>query len=268
MSKRLLMQSDDYGITGAVSAGIRTALEFGLIRNTGLFVNMPASEKAARDILPYDVCLGIDINYVCGRPVSDPSEVPHLVDENGNFISSGRMAKKYPFLHTDELGLISTFETDPYPYDEILTETRNQVRRFIELTGRKPEYIHPHSLMTPNCYQAARETAAQFGIFHTLDMMHQYRILPGTFDGTKGDTAESQMEYDVTGNLLHRALPSMEDNETCYFICHCGWADCELFDYTTLTLRRLKDLKAMTDQKLKDYISENHIELITYRDLK
>ena len=61
MTKRLLMQSDDYGITGAVSAGIRTAIEFGLIRNTGLFVNMPASEKAARDILAEDVCRGIDI---------------------------------------------------------------------------------------------------------------------------------------------------------------------------------------------------------------
>lgn len=267
MAKRLLMQSDDYGITSAVSAGIRSAIEFGLIRNTGLFVNMPASEKAARDILNYDVCLGIDINYVCGKPVSDPAKVPHMIDENGNFISSGKMAKRSKLLRMDELNLISTFEEDPYPYDEILLETENQVKRFIELTGRRPEYIHPHSLMSENCYKAAHEIAEKYGIFHTLDMMHQYRILPGTFDGTKGSSVEAQMEYDVKGNLINNALPTMGEDETCYFICHCGWADYELFHYTTLTLRRLKDLAAMTDRSLKEYIQENNIELITYRDL-
>lgn len=267
MTKRLLMQSDDYGITGAVSAGIRSAIEFGLIRNTGLFVNMPASEKAVADILDYDVCLGIDINYVCGKPVSDPALVPHMVDEEGNFISSERMAKRSKLLHMDELNLISTFEEDPYPYEEILLETENQVKRFIELTGRKPEYIHPHSLMSDNCCKAAHEIAEKYGIFHTLDMMHRYRILPGTFDGTKGSSVESQMEYDVRGNLINNAIPTMGENETCYFICHCGWADYELFNYTTLTLRRLKDLSAMTDMYLKEYIQKNEIELITYRDL-
>lgn len=268
MAKRLLMQSDDYGITGAVSAGIRKALDFGLIRNTGMFVNMPASKQAALDILSYDVCLGIDINYVCGKPVSDPSLLPHMVDENGNFISSGKMASQNKLLHMDELGLISTFEEDPYPYEEILLETQNQVERFIELTGKKPEYIHPHSLMTPNCYKAAKEVAKEYGILHTLDMMHQYRILPGTFDGAKGDSVESQMKYDVTGNLINRAIPSMTKDETCYFICHCGWVDYDLFQYTSLTLRRLKDLSAMCDPQLKDFIEKEGIELITYRDLK
>lgn len=267
MSKRLLMQSDDYGITGAVSAGIRTAIEFGLIKNTGLFVNMPASVKAAEAIRDYDVCFGIDINYVCGRPVSDPKDVPHLIDENGYFISSGQMSRKSRLLHMDELGLISTFEEDPYPYEEILLETENQVKRFIEITGKKPEYIHPHSLMSENCYRAAKEVAAEYGIFHTLDMMRKYRILPGTFDGTKGSTVESQMDYDVSGNLLNRALPSIKEDETCYFICHCGYADYELFRYTSLTLRRLKDLDAMLNEEVRQYIRDNEIELITYRDL-
>ena len=268
MTKRLLMQSDDYGITGAVSAGIRTAIEFGLIRNTGLFVNMPASEKAARDILAYDVCLGIDINYVCGKPVSDPARVPHMVDEKGDFISSGKMAKRSKLLHMDKLNLISTFEEDPYPYKEVLLETENQVKRFIELTGKKPEYMHPHSLMSDNCYRAAREIAEKYGIFHSLDMMHRYRILPGTFDGAKGSGIEAQMEYDVKGNLICNALPTMGSEETCYFICHCGWVDYELFGYTTLTLRRLKDLYAVTDPELKEYIMKNDIQLITYRDIK
>ena len=50
------------------------------------------SDSAEGASAGYDVCLGIDINYVCGKPVSDPARVPHMVDEKGDFISSGKMA--------------------------------------------------------------------------------------------------------------------------------------------------------------------------------
>ncbi len=267
MAKRLLMQSDDYGMTDAVSAGIRSAIEFGLIKNTGLFVNMASSERAVRDLEGTDICLGIDINYVCGCPVSDPADVPHLVDERRRFVSSSAMAARNKLVKMDDLGLISTFEEDPYPYEEILLETENQVKRFIDLTGKKPEYMHLHSLTTDNCYRAAREVAAKYGLFHSVDMMHQYRLLPGTFGGSKGKTLESQMDYDVLGNLLNNALPTMQEDETCYFICHCGYVDQELFRQSSLTLRRAKDLDAVRSPLLKRYIEDHGIELITYRDL-
>ncbi len=267
MTKRLLMQSDDYGITDAVSAGIRRAVEFGLIRNTGMFVNMPASVRAAADISGYDVCFGIDINYVCGRPVSDPADVPHLIDEDGYFISSGRMASRSKFTGMDELGVISYFEEDPYPYEEILLETENQVKRFIKLTGRKPEYIHPHSLTTENCLRAAKEVAERYGIIHSTDVMRKHPLLPGTFDGSKGSTVESQMEFDVIANLTGKGLPDMKENETRMFVCHCGYVDLDLFRNTSLTLRRVRDLDAMMSETLKQHLADQGIELITYRDL-
>ena len=42
---KLLVQSDDYGITRAVSRGIIHGIKNGVIRNTGLFANMPWSEE-------------------------------------------------------------------------------------------------------------------------------------------------------------------------------------------------------------------------------
>ena len=44
---KLLTQSDDYGFTRGVTCGILDAIENGVVRNTGLFVNMPESEHAA-----------------------------------------------------------------------------------------------------------------------------------------------------------------------------------------------------------------------------
>ena len=70
--KRILFQSDDYGITQAVSEGILRGIREGIIRNTGLFVNLDCSAWAAEKIKDVDVCLGVDINYVAGKPVSDP----------------------------------------------------------------------------------------------------------------------------------------------------------------------------------------------------
>lgn len=92
--KRLLLQSDDYGITHGVSAGILRVIQDGVIRNTGMFVNMESSKEAADLIKDRDVCLGIDINYVAGKPITDPKKVPHLVDENGYFHTSRRILKR------------------------------------------------------------------------------------------------------------------------------------------------------------------------------
>ena len=66
-----------------------------MIRCTGLFVNMPSSEDAAKMIADYpEVCLGIDINLVAGKPVSDPAKVPSLIKVNGYFYDSRERRKR------------------------------------------------------------------------------------------------------------------------------------------------------------------------------
>ena len=50
---KLLIQSDDYAITKAQAAGVIDGIKNGLIRNTGLFVNMPWSSECVEWIYPY-----------------------------------------------------------------------------------------------------------------------------------------------------------------------------------------------------------------------
>lgn len=264
---KLLIQSDDYGITNAVSMGICEGIQNGLIKNTGMFVNMPTSYQSAKAIKDVDVCLGIDINYVCGRPITDPKLIPHLVNAQGQFYKSGEIFEKMKKISTDEYGLITFFEEDPYPYDEIYLETENQIKRFVELVGRLPEYIHAHSLCTPNTHRAAVDLSRKYGIYHSMDLIYQYPFLPLTFDAIKGQTLKQQLEVKVIEALL-KDLSNLEDNQTYYFICHSGYVDFQLFDETTLTLRRIKDLDAMLNKNIISYIKEHNIELITYRDLK
>lgn len=265
--KKLLFQSDDFGITNAVSQGILHGIKYGLIRNTGLFVNMPSSRYAVDILGDTDVCLGIDINYVCGRPVSNPDEIPDLINELGYFNKSGEVIKRNKLIGIEK-GIIYHFEKDPFPYDQILIETENQVKRFIEITGKLPEYLHPHSVCTPNTEKAATVVAKKYGIFHTTDMMFNdsYHCLPGAINNQKGAGLESQISVDVEKSLLTDALPEIKDGEVAYFICHCGYVDYELFQNSSLTLRRVEDLHGAESPSVINFIEKNQINLITYRD--
>ena len=44
---KLLVRGDDFGFTKAVTYGIVDAIDNGVLRNTGLFTNMPSSALAA-----------------------------------------------------------------------------------------------------------------------------------------------------------------------------------------------------------------------------
>lgn len=98
-------------------------------------------------------------------------------------------------------------------------------------------------------------------------MTYEVNILPGVFDGTKGNTVNDQLAYDTEENLLTRGLPAIKEDELNCFICHAGFVDYELFRHTTLTLRRARDLDAMLSKKVLAWLDEHDVELITYRDL-
>lgn len=263
MSK-LLFQADDYGLTESTACGIIKGIRDGLIRNTGLFVNMPASEIAAKMIkdIP-EVCLGIDYNFVAGKPVSDPKDVPSLVDDEGFFISSTqRMVGKFSF---DSNKMVYEFDQDPYPYEEVLLESENQIQRFVTLVGRFPEYLHGHSLITGNIYRVFKEISLKYQIPLSFEAFDKGVMVPANWNDKPFDLAK-QLQTNVEEKLFD-LLPSLLDNQLNIFICHAGYVEQELFEYSGYTIIRIKDLAAATSNRIKNYIKDNNIELITYRDL-
>ncbi len=266
--KKLLVQSDDYGMTYGVTDGTIRAIKDGIIKNTGLFVNMKSSEYAAKRIQEVDVCLGIDINLAAGRPVSDPALIPHLLDADKKFKSSRQILKENKLISTEKY--LYHIENDPYHYEEVLIETENQVKRFIELTGKKPEYINSHSVITPNTEKAALEIAKKYGISKRSSDLYfnkDYKDL-AYFGDYEPKSDKEQMELDIKQMLLGYILPSIQENETAFLICHCGYIDKDLYEETSLTTQRISDVACAVDEDIARYIKENQIQLITYRDLE
>ena len=137
---KLLTQGDDFGFTRGVTDGIVDSIDYGFLRNTGLFANMPSAEYAVSFMKdrPH-VCFGIDFNLVSGPCCADPKQIPHLVDENGEFIRS-TVRVKDPRWATEE------GRREMFPYEECYIEMKAQFDRFVELTGKQPGYLHSHSL--------------------------------------------------------------------------------------------------------------------------
>jgi predicted glycoside hydrolase/deacetylase ChbG (UPF0249 family) len=264
---KLLTQGDDFGFTRGVTLGIVDSIDHGVLRNTGLFTNMPSTEFAVSFMADRpQVCFGIDFNIVSGRPVLDPSLIPHLVDENGAFIRSGVRVKDQRY-QSEQGG------KEMFPYEECYREMKAQYERFLALTGRKPGYLHAHSLMHENYMQVIRDLSKETGVPFSLDMQKQYGFVSKETFQSRSVSLKGKIfdpEEQLARTPLQDNLKYAEEFLSAEYItiaCHPGYIDDELLGLTTLSLARCKDAAMMMSLQLKDWIETNHVELITYDDL-
>ena len=150
---KLLVQADDFGFTKATTYGAVEGIDHGILTCSGLFTNIPTSE----------------FNITNGICVSNPSEIPHLVNENGEFIRSN-IRLEDPRFETEK------GRREMFPYDEVYRELIAQYEKFIELTGRKPRYLQSHSLSHENYIDAIRNLAEVEGLPYAMDVLKEYQF--------------------------------------------------------------------------------------------
>ena len=81
---QLVVNADDFGLTQSVNAGIVEAHGHGILTSTTLLANGAAFDgavEAARNARGLGV--GVHLNLTEGRPVSNPRDVPSLVNAGG-----------------------------------------------------------------------------------------------------------------------------------------------------------------------------------------
>ena len=265
---KLLVQGDDFGITKGCTYGIIEGIENGLVRNSGLFSNMPSAPFAAEYMKKHPgFCWGIDINVVCGRPVSDPAEIPALVDDKGNFLKSGTIISNPEFATAEGRRKL-------FPLDQCYREVRAQYDRFVELTGFKPNYINGHSIVHENLIEAFRQLGKEEHLNFTMDIWQHYGLRHCPVEKGDNSTASLKKVFNAEEQLnCHPVNGILDNKEECLgydimlIACHPGFLDPELLDYTSLSIRRIREYEMVTSPELMQWVKENEIELITYRDL-
>lgn len=157
MVRRIIMSADDFGFDEDTVDATIAAFEAGVIRNTSIMANMPATKLAADYAAEnpqhsYGVHLTFTRDTV-EEPVLDSSEVPALVGNDGMFLP-GRDAQIRAL-------------TGRFPTRQIAAEMAAQISRVMDL-GVKVDYVdsHKHLHKFPNFRKALPMVLPQFGISH------------------------------------------------------------------------------------------------------
>lgn len=255
---KLIIQSDDYGMTPAVADGIIYGITHGVVRNTGMFTNMPWTKECVEKIRPFldQIAFGIDLNASTGSSLLGYDKVPNLCHPDGSFLTSkeNRAADETAENH------------DHVDHDQLYAEFDAQVQKFIELVGKVPDYIHAHAYGTATTERVRREIAQKYDRPYskaTADLLiGDYARMGWYIMGSP----EAQLKEDLESYIVENKAGFDKDGYG-YLITHCGYADARLFELSSFSLCRVKDLEALTSERVKNWIAYNNVELITFNDL-
>ena len=283
MSKRLIVNADDYGRTGGVVEGILRAHQQGIVTSTTAMMNMPGIEAALQRVQSYpDLGLGVHLVFSAWRPLLPPERIPSLVDDDGAFLN-----QKVLWARAEAIDL-----------HELRAELTAQVERFRALMGHPPDhldchhFVHSHPLFfavyvelaagwglpirTPfPAEEALSQTAATVPLIEGLplsgvrDMIRRDRELVqargvrhpdyfiGNFYGQEAVTLE---------NLL-AILENLREGTT-ELMCHPGLADEQLLAESIYGRPREKELELLCHPRVRDKLDELGVELVNFGTLR
>ena len=255
---KLLVQSDDFGITRGTARGAVRAIKEGIVRNTGLFANMPWAQECVKMAEPLfsQIAFGIDLNAVNGPSLLGHDKVPSLCHEDGTFLSIRENRAR----DNKENG------NDHVVYEELYQEFDAQIIRFTELTGKLPDYIHGHAYLSKTTVNVQRDLARKYHIPYSAD----FSLLPDAKMPDMGwytfGTLEQQLNEDPLTYILEDRAGYL-GHEYGYLVTHCGELDSDTL-HLPFSICRLRDLEAMTSPGIFRWLKENDIELITFKDIR
>lgn len=250
MSKRLIINADDFGLCRAQNYGIIEAFERGVVSSTTAIVTSPAIEHAAwlAGRFP-ELPVGLHFMLSWGRPLTPLS---CLVNEQGE-LNKG-------IWHKSEAGELDL--------TEIACELASQYQRFIALFGKAPTHIdsHHHVHMLPTLYPLVEAFARE----HQLPL----RIDRGEL-ARHGLTASHSLSCDQFEDrfygeqLTQAALLQLLDEadelgvESLEVMCHPSFIDLEM-QSSTYCQPRLTELAILTDPALPVLIAQRGYRLTSY----
>lgn len=246
--KKLIVNADDFGMTEGNTIATIICHETGILTSTTLMINMPFADLAAKLAAKHPT-LGVGIHLVLtvGKPLVDGAT--SYTDENGNF----RRPKSYE---------------DGHPHadlDELYTEWKAQIEKFIELMGKKPTHIdsHHHVHMLPWHMEVTKRLAKEYDLpirLEAFDDDYPYEhahLARGFYDETANATYFSQ---DNPFGLV--------DHEISEIMCHPAMLDQRLLDMSSYAIPRARELATLRSVEVKDWIKATDIQLINFHDLK
>lgn len=278
--KKLIITADDYGMCASVNEAIEECVEAGIVLSTNVMTNMPCCAEAAelKNKFP-DLSVGLHFNFTAGIPLSKPDEVRSLIDNDGAFLSYGKIREMC--------------KNKAYKFDQVEKEMTAQYRRYLEICG-EPDYWNTHQNVHvyPDLYPLFRDVSLDLGI---KKMRSHQRIFVPSSNGKSDKSLKWTLTNPVKCIMLDSwqkkskklgvdspdgILVRMNENDKLslpYLLSHIQWknslvaeliihpsvtADCEYFG--GITEGRIREYEVFSDSAIKKIANENGIEITNF----
>lgn len=294
MSRWLIVNVDEFGLTEGINEGIIQAHKYGIVTDTTMLPNMWAFDDAVALAKEHDdLAVGVHLNITYGGPILPPERVPSLVNKHGQFY------RRAPFLRRLLLGKINL--------TEVAAEFRAQVDKVVR-AGIEPSHLDSHEsiYMHPAIFRILLPLARE----HDLPVRLQDEMMPSlSFKSrdlyTRYLLSEAYFKHQVINGLARRyrdwlrksriptsdyflsTFNSMRRNPNLgealaydliniqegvtELMAHCGFSDDRLEVFLDggrrAALWREDEIRVLTDRNLRKLIADHGIQPISYRSL-
>ncbi len=243
--KKLIINADDYGRCKGINYGIVETVENGILTSTTAMVNMPDFSHG-RELSKKYPKLGVGIHFVLstGKPLTN---LKSLVNGEGNFALSIVKEK------SDENKL---------DLEEIKIEFEAQLKKFVEVYGRKPTHIdsHHHVHLLPKIFEVAKEIAIKNNLpIRTLEKVSVVKCV---------DYFESSFYgKDATKENLIKILQKISTNkyEISEIMCHPGFLDKDVLK-SGYNSPRLDEIEILNAEEVLAEIKKLGFQLVNYEE--
>jgi predicted glycoside hydrolase/deacetylase ChbG (UPF0249 family) len=272
MTKKLIVNADDYGHTRGVSSGIRQAHLRGIVSSTTAMMNYPGADDDLREATRECPRLGLGLHLVLtsGKPLLPADKVPDLVDEGSKFY------KYDPFVE----------RMNQIDLTQVNLEWHAQVEAFKKAIGRLPDHLDSHhhsSYFTPALFELMLDLADELKVPMRLPFNMEGTALAGITSpqtdsrlaGRNNGYAQIFLDnfYDESVTLenlvsILQQIAEDKEHDTFELMTHPAVVDDELMRTSIYNERRAEELRLLCHGLTFSTLKSFGIELINFADLK
>ncbi len=284
----MIFNADDFGVTRGVNDGIIRAHREGVLSSATLMATGIAFDDAvAHAKRNPSLGVGCHLVLVGEKSVSDPREIPTLVDSTGRLPASlASFVAKVTARHIRR--------------KDIATELRAQIQK-IRAAGIEPTHVdtHKHTHAHPRVMEIVCQVAHELGISRIRKPIESFadswrsttalgkgaatqvvaasavRMIRPRFEALAKKYGMRSPDHfkglaatgEIDGEKLLNFVSFLEDGTT-EIMLHPGLYDAELEKTgTRLRMHREREMNALTDPRVREALQKHGIRIISYREL-
>ncbi|TYB79044.1 carbohydrate deacetylase [Bizionia myxarmorum] len=285
---KLITNSDDFGLTDSITNAIIDTHLNGIMTSTTMMSNMAGFEYAAKMAKENpNLGVGIHFNLTEGKPITEVSKIPDLIDAQGNFRSNAVQRKNFLF--------------GKHKLTQIELELQNQLENLLDNQIIPTHFdSHHHITGVPLAFKASANIAKQYQInkarVTNIDFLyssfyqgsslskvkHIFKNAPKAFIHKRNKTQLRKQGFHTpdTKTLPNRVLPVLNDPIEQFIRTlsmlkagvteisfHPGYLNADPNDSKKTAELRMRDLKIANSVEVRQYTIDNNIQLINFKNI-